>query len=181
MGKEMVGSLAWLRKRIEQADADLLREMVKTMAETLMSAEVDARCGAPYRRPSSTRVNHRNGYRERRWDTRVGTIALDIPKLRKGSYFPEWLLEPRRRSERALVQVVTECYVRGVSTRRVDGLVRTLGLEGMSKSRVSALAKELDRLAEGFRNRPLDRGPYMFVWLDAMTYPLHAQSAHQGT
>jgi len=169
MVKEMVGSLAWLRKRIEQADADLLREMVKTMAETLMSAEVDARCGAPYRRPSSTRVNHRNGYRERRWDTRVGTIELDIPKLRKGSYFPEWLLEPRRRSERALVQVVTECYVRGVSTRRVDGLVRTLGLEGMTKSRVSELTKELDPLVEGFRNRRLDRGPYTFVWLDAMT------------
>ena len=169
MVKEMVGSLAWLRKRIEQADADLLREMVKTMDETLMSAEVDARCGAPYRRPSSSRVNHRNGYRERRWDTRVGTIALDIPKLRKGSYFPEWLLEPRRRSERALVQVVTECYVRGVSTRRVDGLVRTLGLEGMTKSQVSELTKELDPLVEGFRNRPLDRGPYTFVWLDAMT------------
>jgi len=89
MVKERVGSLAWLRKRIEQADADLLREVVKTMAETLMSAEVDARCGAPYRRPSSSRVNRRNGYRERRWDTRVGTIELDIPKLRKGSYFPD--------------------------------------------------------------------------------------------
>jgi len=139
------------------------------MAETLMSAEFDARCGAPYRRPSADRVNRRNGYRERRWDTRVGTIALDIPKLRKGSYFPDWLLEPRRRSERALVQVVTECYVRGVSTRRVDGLVRTLGPEGMTKSQVSKLAKELDLLVEGFRNRPLDQGPYTFVWLDAMT------------
>jgi len=169
MVKERVGSLAWLRKRIEQADADLLREMVKTMAETLMSAEVDARCGAPYRRPSADRVNRRNGYRERRWDTRVGTITLDIPKLRKGSYFPGWLLEPRRRSERALIQVVTECYVRGVSTRRVDGLVRTLGLEGMTKSQVSELAKELDPLVEGFRSRPLDRGPYTYLWLDAMT------------
>jgi len=108
MVKEMVGSLAWLRKRIEQADADPLREMVKRMAEVLMSAEVDARCGAPYRRPSADRIN---GYRERRWDTRVGTIEFDIPKLRKGSYFPDWLLEPRRRSERALYQAVTECYV----------------------------------------------------------------------
>ena len=169
MVKERIVSLAWLRKHIEQADTDLLREMVKTMAEPLMSAEADAKCGAPYHRPSADRVNRRNGYRVRRWDTRVGTIDLDIPKLRKGSYFPEWLLQPRRRSERALVQVVTECYVRGVSTRRVDGLVRTLGLEGMSKSQVSTLAKELDSLVEGFRNRPLDRGPYTFVWLDAMT------------
>lgn len=134
-----------------------------------MSAEASAVCGAPYRRTSEERVNQRNGYRERRWDTRVGTIDLSIPKLRKGSYFPDWLLEPRRRAERALLQVVTECYVRGVSTRRVDGLVRTLGLEGMSKSQVSELAKELDPVVESFRNRPLDDGPYTFVWLDAMT------------
>ena len=86
-------------------------------------AEASAACGAPYGKPSTDRVNQRNGYRERRWDTRVGTIDLAIPKLRKGSYFAEWLLEPRRRAERALMQVVTECYVRGVSTRRVDGLV----------------------------------------------------------
>ena len=98
----------------------------------------------------------------------MGTIDLAIPKLRKGSYFPEWLLQPRRRSERALMQVVTECYVHGVSTRRVDGLVQTLGLEGMSKSQVSELAKQLDPLVESFRNRPLDDGPYTFVWLDAM-------------
>lgn len=169
MVKERIDSLAWLRKRVEAADKDLLREMVKGMVETLMGVEVDAVCGAPYRRPSTARTNRRNGYRERRWDTRVGTIDLAIPRLRKGSYFPEWLLEPRRRSERAVVQVVTECYVRGVSTRRVDGLVRTLGLEGMSKSQVSELAKELDRVVEGFRKRPLDEWPYTFVWLDAMT------------
>ncbi len=111
MVNERIGSLAWLRKRIEQADTDLLREMVQMMAEALMSAEVDAKCGAPYHQPSADRVNRRNGYRGRRWDTRLGTIELEIPKLRKGSYFPAWLLEPRRRSERALVQVVTECYV----------------------------------------------------------------------
>jgi putative transposase len=169
MVKDRVGSLSWLRKQVELADKDLLREMVKAMVETLMAAEANAVCGAPYGRPSADRVNHRNGYRERRWDTRVGTIDLAIPKLRKGSYFPEWLLEPRRRSERALVQVVTECYVRGVSTRRVDGLVRALGLEGMSKSQVSELAKELDPVVESFRNRPLDGGPYTFIWLDAMT------------
>lgn len=169
MVKERVGSLIWLRKQVEAADKDLLREIVKGMVETLMSAEADSVCGAPYRKASEDRVNRRNGYRERRWDTRVGTIDLSIPRLRQGSYFPDWLLEPRRRSERALVQVVTECYVRGVSTRRVDGLVRTLGLEGMSKSQVSELAKQLDTVVEGFRNRPLDGGPYTFVWLDAMT------------
>jgi len=169
MVKERVSSLAWLRKQVQDADTDLLREMVKVVAELFMATEASAVCGAPYRRPSTDRVNQRNGYRERRWDTRVGTIDLAIPKLRKGTYFPEWLLEPRRRAERALMQVVTECYVRGVSTRRVDGLVRTLGLEGMSKSQVSQLAKELDPVVESFRNRPLDDGPYTFVWLDAMT------------
>jgi putative transposase len=175
MVRDRVGSLSWLRKRIEDADTDLLSEMVKAVTEVFMSAEASAVCGAPYRQPSRDRINHRNGYRERRWDTRVGTIDLAIPKLRKGSYFPEWLLEPRRRAERALMQVVTECYVRGVSTRRVDGLVRTLGLEGMSKSQVSELAKELDPVVESFRNRPLDDGPYTFVWLDAM-----AQRCREG-
>jgi len=169
MVKERVGSLAWVRKQVEAADKDLLREIVKGMVETLMSAEADSICGAPYRKSSIERINRRNGYRERRWDTRVGTIDLAIPRLRQGSYFPEWLLERRRRAERALVQVVTECYVRGVSTRRVDGLVRALGLEGMSKSQVSELAKELDTLVEEFRNRPLEHGSYPFVWLDAMT------------
>ena len=169
MVKDRVGSLGWLRKRIEDANTDLLREMVKAVSEVFMSAEASAICGAPYRQPTANRVNRRNGYRERRWDTRVGTIDLAIPKLRKGTYFPEWLLEPRRRAERALMQVVVECYVRGVSTRRVDGLVGTLGLEGMSKSQVSELAKELDPVVESFRNRPLDDGPYTFVWLDAMT------------
>ena len=169
MVKERVGSLAWLRKQLEEADKDLLREIVKGVVEALMGNEADSICGAPYRQPSRDRVNHRNGYRERRWDTRVGTIDLAIPRLRKGTYFPEWLLDPRRRSERAVVQVVTECYVRGVSTRRVDGLVRRLGLAGMSKSQVSELAKDLDIVIEGFRTRPLDQGPYTFVWLDAMT------------
>jgi putative transposase len=125
MVKERVGTLSWLRKRLEEADSDLLREMVKAVTEVFMSAEASAVCGASYGKPSSERVNQRNGYRERRWDTRVGTIDLAIPKLRKGTYFPEWLLAPRRRAERALVQVVTECYVRGVSTRRVDGLDRS--------------------------------------------------------
>ena len=169
MVAEKVGGLAWLRKQVESADKDLLREMVKAMVDLLMGAEADGACGASYRQTSPQRTNQRNGYRERRWDTRVGTIDLEIPRLRKGSYFPDWLLEPRRRSERALVTVVTECYVRGVSTRRVDGLVRTLGLEGMGKSQVSELAQELDTMVEEFRNRPLTGGSYPFVWLDAMT------------
>jgi len=114
-------------------------------------------------------VNHRNGYRKREWDTRTGTIPLSIPKLRRGSYFPDWLLTPRRRAERALFQVVSECYVRGVSTRRVDGLVKAMGVRGISKSQVSEMAKELDEMVDGFRDRPLEDGPYHYVWLDAIT------------
>jgi len=114
-------------------------------------------------------VNLRNGYRERRFDTRTGTISLAVPKLRSGSYFPDWLLEPHRRAERALVQVVAECYVRGVATRRVDGLVKTLGIEGISRSQVSELAKSLDEAVAAFRSRPLDQGPYTHLWIDALT------------
>jgi transposase-like protein len=142
--------------------------MVRTFVQALMSAEADAICGAPYGERSEERTNRRNGYRERDFDTRTGTMELQIPKLRSGSYFPDWLVERRRRAERALVQVVAECYVRGVSTRRVDGLVRTLGIEGISKSQVSDLAKSLDETVEAFRSRPLDAGPYTFVWMDAL-------------
>jgi transposase-like protein len=113
-------------------------------------------------------VNRRNGYRERDFDTRAGTIELLLPKLRQGSYFPSWLLEPRRRAERALVAVVAECYVKGVSTRRVDGLVKTLGIEGISKSKVSEMAKSLDEMVAAFRSRPLDAGPYTYLWCDAL-------------
>ena len=161
--------LAWVRKQVEQADTDLLREMVKLFCERVMSEEADAICGAPYGERSDERTNRRNGYRMRPWDTRTGTIDLAVPKLREGSYFPDWLLEPRRRAERAFVQVVCESYVRGVSTRRVEGLVRTLGIERISKSRVSQMAKELDSAVEAFRTRPLDGGPYTYVWLDALT------------
>jgi putative transposase len=161
--------LTWLRKQVEQADTDLLREMVKLFCERLMTEEADAICGAPYGERSEDRTNRRNGYRARPWDTRTGTIDLAIPKLREGSYFPDWLFEPRRRAERAYVQVVVESYVRGVSTRRIEGLVRTLGIERISKSRVSQMAKELDSAVEAFRNRPLDGAPYTYVWLDAIT------------
>jgi putative transposase len=113
-------------------------------------------------------VNRRNGYRSRPFDTRAGTIDLALPKLRSGSYYPDWLLERRRRAERAMVAVVAECYVKGVSTRRVDGLVKTLGIEGISKSVVSEMAKSLDEEVAAFRARPLDAGPYPYLWLDAL-------------
>jgi putative transposase len=169
MVESTVDGISWLHKRIAEADVDLLREMVSMVVQALMSADADSKCGAPYGERSEGRVTKRNGYRNRRWDSRVGTISLAIPKLRRGTYFPDWLLEPRRRAEKALTQVVAECYVRGVSTRRVDGLVQTLGLDGMSKSQVSELAKELDSTVEDFRSRRLDRGPYRYLWLDAMT------------
>ena len=133
--------------------------MVKTFAGALMSAEADTICGAGYGERSPERVNSRNGYRTRSWDTRAGTIELAIPKLRTGSYFPGWMLEPRRRAERAMVAVVAECYVRGVSTRRVEGLAQQLGIESLSKSQVSELAKSLDGEVEAFRSRPLDPAP----------------------
>jgi len=161
-------ALAVLRKQVENGAIDLPRELLKAAAERLMSAEADALCGAEYGERSGDRVNRRNGYRSRDWDTRVGTVSLAIPKLRTGSYFPDWLLEPRRRAEKALAQVIAEAYVRGVSTRRVEGLVQTMGIEGMSKSQVSELAKELDELVDSFRNRPLDTGPYTYLWLDAV-------------
>lgn len=161
--------LEQFRKQLEGADVDLLREMIQVFAEQLMGAEVDGVCGADYGERSTDRVNRRNGYRERPWDTRTETIALQVPELREGTYFPDWLMEPRRRAERAIVAVVAECYVRGVSTRRVDGLIKTLGIEGISKSRVSEMAKELDETVTAFRNRPLDGGPYTYVWIDALT------------
>ncbi|MCA1830436.1 MAG: IS256 family transposase [Actinobacteria bacterium] len=162
-------ALGWLRKQLEEAEPDLLREMVSTFAHSLMNAEADAICGAPYGERSPDRVNRRNGSRSRDFDTRVGTMELRIPKLRQGSYFPDWLLQPRRRAEQALIAVIAECYVKGVSTRRVDGLVKTLGIDGISKSQVSELAKSLDESVAAFRNRPLDTGPYTYVWIDALT------------
>jgi len=166
--KKSMPASEWMRKGLADHGDDLLREMVSVFAQLLMSADIDAVCGARYGTRSPERQNRRNGYRQRGWDTRVGTIDLAIPKLREGSYFPEFLIEPRRRAERALVAAVTEAYVLGVSTRKVDRLVRTIGLEGISKSRVSEMAKSLDETVEAFRNRPLDTGPYPFVWLDAL-------------
>ena len=161
--------LEWLRKHLDTDGSDLMREMVAAFAERLMAAEVDVVCNAGFGEVTPERTNSRNGYRPRVLDTRVGTIELAIPKVREGSYYPGWLLEPRRRAERALVAVVAECYVRGVSTRRVEGLVQTLGIEAISKSQVSRMAAELDAEVTAFRNRPLDGGPYTYVSLDALT------------
>ncbi|MFV2176254.1 IS256 family transposase [Actinomadura sp. LOL_016] len=159
----------WIAEQIGACEPDVLRSMVKTMAEALMSAEADAVCGADYGQRSNGRVNRRNGYRQRDWDTRAGTVELAIPKLRSGSYFPEWLLERRRRAEQALVSVVATSYLLGVSTRRVDKLVEQMGIKGISKSQVSEMSKVLDAQVQEFRNRPLEAGPYAFVWVDALT------------
>jgi putative transposase len=158
----------WLDEQLAQASPDLLRAMVKTFAEALMAADADAVCNAGYRERSLARTNRRNGYREREWDTRAGTIELAIPKLREGSYFPGWLLEPRRRAEQALVSVVATSYLLGVSTRRVEKLVEQLGVTRLSKSQVSEMAKHLDEQVAAFRTRPLDAGPYTFVAADAL-------------
>src|SRR5215470_12079196 len=132
-----VDPASFLREQLESASPDLLREMVKTFADALMSAEADAVCGAPYGVRSDERTNSRNGYRARDWDTRAGTVELAIPKLRSGSYFPDWLLQHRRRAEQALVSVVATSYLLGVSTRWVEKLVEQLGVAHLSKSQVS--------------------------------------------
>jgi transposase-like protein len=164
-----VDPAGFLREQVESASPDLLRAMVKTFADALMSAEADAVCGAPYGQRSEDRTNSRNGYRAREWDTRAGTVELAVPKLRQGSYFPDWLLQHRRRAEQALVSVVATSYLLGVSTRRVEKLVEQLGVAQLSKSQVSEMAQHLDAQVEAFRNRPLDAGPYTFVWCDALT------------
>lgn len=155
-----------LRKAQMSGDVDFLREGVRALAQALMEAEVTQHVGAGRYERTAERNGERNGHRERRWDTRVGSIALRVPRVRDGSYFPT-LLEPRRRAERALVAVVQEAYVQGVSTRRVDELVQSLGLAGMSKSQVSVLCGELDAEVERFRTRPVDAASYPYVWLDA--------------
>jgi putative transposase len=158
----------WLHEQLAQASPDLLRAMVATFAEALMGADADAVCGAPFGVRSEERTNTRNGYRRREWDTRAGSIELAIPKLRTGSYFPDWLLERRRRAEAALVSVVATSYLLGVSTRRMEKLVETLGITRLSKSQVSMMAKDLDAQVEAFRTRPLDAGPYTFLAADAL-------------
>lgn len=158
----------FLHEHLASASPDLLRQMLTTFINALMSAEADAVCGAGYGETTPERVNTRNGYRHRDFDTRAGTLDVAIPKLRSGSYFPDWLLERRRRAERALTTVVATCYLLGVSTRRMEKLVESLGITRLSKSQVSTMAQELDAQVADFRSRPLDQGPYTFVAADAL-------------
>jgi putative transposase len=166
--KHSIDLSAWMAEQLSQASPDLLREMIQTFAEALMSADADAVCGARYGQRSPERSNTRNGYRHRGWDTRAGSIDLAVPKLREGSYFPDWLLERRRRAESALVSVVATSYLLGVSTRRMEKLVEQLGITRLSKSQVSEMARDLDAQVEAFRTRPLDAGPYTFLAADAL-------------
>lgn len=160
-----MGLEALLRKAALAGDADFLREGLYVLTKELMELQVSQQVGAELGQRTPTRTGQRNGYRERTWDTRVGTLELAVPRIRDGSFLPSFL-EPRRRAERALVAVVQEAYIKGISTRRVDDLVQTLGITGISKSQVSRLCQELDGEVERFRTRRLD-GPYPYVWLDA--------------
>jgi transposase-like protein len=159
-----------LGEALLEASPDLMRSLLQSVINALLSADADAVVGAEYGRPSTDRVAQRNGYRHRDLDTRVGTIDVAVPKLRKGTYFPQWLLERRKRAESALITVVADCYLAGVSTQRMDKLVKTLGIDSLSKSQVSRMAADLDEHVESFRHRPLDSaGPFTFVAADALT------------
>jgi transposase-like protein len=167
MAENRMAVLETVRKAIAEGDVDFLREGIQVLAQAVMEAEVSELTGLPRgERDPDRRLTHRNGYRERRWDTRVGTIDLAIPRVRDGSYLPS-LLDPRRRTERALLAVVQEAYVSGVSTRRVDDLVRALGIEGISRSEVSRICAALETEVEAFRSRPLGETGFPYLWLDA--------------
>src|SRR3954453_5597967 len=155
-----------LRELLEKgSDATFLREMIGFAAHRLMELDAEGACGAGHGERSAERVNQRNGYRERDWQTRVGTVELRIPKLRRGSYFPAFL-EPRRLAEKALTAVIQEAYVQGISTRSVDDLVRAMGMDGVSKSQVSRLCSEIDERVRDFLARPIE-GDWPYLWLDA--------------
>ena len=167
MAEDRMAVLDTVRKAISEGDVDFLREGVRVLAQAVMEAEVTELTGAAKgERNPDARLTHRNGYRDRRWDTRVGTIELAVPRVRDGSYLPS-LLDPRRRTERALLAVIQEAYVSGVSTRRVDDLVRALGIEGISKSEVSRICAALDAEVTAFRSRPLGETACPYLWLDA--------------
>ena len=165
MAKPRMDLSAFVGKLLEEQDGDVLREGIRVLSQALMESEVAGLIGAERHERTAARAAYRNGYRTRTWDTRVGTIELAIPKVRPGTYFPS-LLQPRRRAEHALLAVVQEAYVHGVSTRKVDELVRVLGVDGISKSEVSRICAELDTAVEAFRARPLT-GEYPYVWVDA--------------
>lgn len=155
---------------LTEASPDMMRQLLQNMINALLSADADLVCGAEWGQPSAGRVAQRNGYRHRPLDTRVGTVDVAVPKLRSGTYFPEWLLERRKRAEAALITVIADCYLAGVSTRRMDKLVKTLGIDGLSKSQVSRMATDLDEHVAQFRHRPLgEAGPFTFVAADALT------------
>lgn len=159
-----------LGEALSEASPDLMRSLLQTMINALLSADADAVVGGEYGRPSASRAAQRNGYRHRDLDTRVGTVDVAVPKLRSGTYFPEWLLQRRKRAESALITVVADCYLAGVSTRRMDKLVKQLGIDSLSKSQVSRMASDLDQIVEEFRHRPLaDAGPFTFLSADALT------------
>jgi transposase-like protein len=168
----MTDAMMDLRSLVEKApDADFLREMIGYAARRLMELEVGTITGVAWGERSGLRFVQRNGYRERDWETRAGTVALRIPKLRKGSYFPGFL-DPRRAAEKALTAVIQEAYIQGISTRSVDSLVRALGMGGISKSQVSRLCREIDERVQAFLERPLE-GPYPYVWIDATYLKVH--------
>jgi putative transposase len=169
-----------LEQHLADASPDLLREMIAMFANAMMSAQADQVCGAGYGERSEQRVNRRNGYRARQWDTRAGTVELAIPKLRSGSFFPDWLLTHRRRAEQALVSVVATAYLLGVSTRRVERLAEQLGVKSLSRSQVSEMAAHLDAQVAAFRERPLDAGPYTFCWLDALSIKVREDARVTG-
>ncbi|GAA3102819.1 hypothetical protein GCM10010520_54950 [Rhizobium viscosum] len=171
----MTDDMMNLRSLVEKsADADLLREMIGFAAEKLMELEVGAKAGAGYGEKNSFRLAQRNGYRDRDWETRAGTVELRIPKLRTGSYFPSFL-EPRRMAEKALTAVIQEAYIQGVSTRSVDDLVKAMGMSGISKSQVSRLCEEIDDKVKAFLARPIE-GEWPYLWIDA-TYPCTSSAA----
>ena len=162
----MTDDMITLRELMEKgSDATLLREMIGFAAQRLMELETEILCGAGHGERSENRTNLRNGYRDRDWQTRAGTVELRIPKLRRGSYFPGFL-EPRRMAEKALTAVIQESYVQGISTRSVDELVKAMGLEGISKSQVSRLCAEIDERVQTFLHRPIE-GEWPYLWLDA--------------